>query len=64
MKLIDAIKLVEESFENFTDNQIHKFNVHASEEIEKRKKLNNYSPQMLTRTDNAGKVEKKKEVKT
>jgi len=59
INLIDAIKVVMDNFEHFTDNQLHKFHKSASEEIEERKRLNNYNPKVNVRADNAGNKPKK-----
>ena len=57
--LIDAIKMVQDNFLNFTDMQLKKFSDALQEEIEERKAANNYNPGTSARADNAGKKETK-----
>ncbi len=59
MNLCDAIKMVQNSMENFTDMQLKKFLQALSEEISKRKSANNYNPAQSIPADNAGKKPKK-----
>ncbi len=64
INLLDAIKVVQDSFEDFTDSQLHKFQKTASEEIKKRKDNKNYNPGVKIPADNAGMKPKKKESHT
>lgn len=58
INLIDAIKIVQNSYENFTDQQLHKFQVSVEWEIDERKAANKYNPRINIRADSANAEEK------
>ncbi len=58
MNLLHAIKFVQDSFQHFTDKQLHTFHLEAEIEIAKRKNRNKYNPKISTRADNADNKEK------
>ena len=65
INLLDAIKIVQDSFTLFTDLQLNKFNTLLQSEIDKRKSENNYNPKIIVKADNANvRVDKKKGVDT
>ncbi len=58
INLLDAIKMVQDCMEQFTDMQLRKFNIAVTEEINKRKDKNNYNPGQRAVADDAGKKKK------
>lgn len=51
INLLDAIKMVQDSFENFTDNQLRNFFVLTEREINERKADKNYFPSIRRGVD-------------